>query len=344
MTYSSNASQESTTSESSLGAIDRIARALESAGLDAPSSLYDEALSFAKQGLLGAARDRLRMLLCLDPDDGEAHLLLAKVFVAQQNWSEALIQLDAARAARVHVPQKIQDEVEAAIADERNVQEAQSQRQASREQAELQSLRMETRHLRAENTRLEKEQADHGRRIYIWAGVAGGLATVSLVLLGLLLHAGGPALGNEAVETPTAPTLATTEAPARPAEAAAPSSSSTTVVPTFSEAPSTTPVVRTPPEVEPAPKVVKAAPPKVVKATQPKAGSGDTKQDKKSKAQKAAPKATATSYLVKSGDTLSGLALRFYGDASKWTRIRNANRDHIGPNNSLIPNTRIVIP
>lgn len=42
----------------------------------------------------------------------------------------------------------------------------------------------------------------------------------------------------------------------------------------------------------------------------------------------------ADTYTVKAGDTLSGIALHFYGSAikDKWMKIYEANKDVIGPN------------
>ena len=37
------------------------------------------------------------------------------------------------------------------------------------------------------------------------------------------------------------------------------------------------------------------------------------------------------SYTVKAGDTLSGIAEKFYGDAAKYQDIYEANKDLIGP-------------
>ena len=52
-----------------------------------------------------------------------------------------------------------------------------------------------------------------------------------------------------------------------------------------------------------------------------------------------------TRYTVKSGDSLSKIAKRFYGDASQWNRIYEANRDLIGKNPDLIrPGQDLVIP
>lgn len=50
-------------------------------------------------------------------------------------------------------------------------------------------------------------------------------------------------------------------------------------------------------------------------------------------------------HVVASGDTLSKLALRFYGDLHKWPLIYEANRDVIGTDPNLIkPGQRFLIP
>ena len=52
-------------------------------------------------------------------------------------------------------------------------------------------------------------------------------------------------------------------------------------------------------------------------------------------------------YVVKPGDTLSGIALHFYGDGAEpfWRRIYKANENVIGPNPNLIkPGEDLVIP
>jgi nucleoid-associated protein YgaU len=52
-----------------------------------------------------------------------------------------------------------------------------------------------------------------------------------------------------------------------------------------------------------------------------------------------------TRYTVKSGDSLSKIAKRFYGDAKMWNRIYEANRELIGKNPDLIqPGQDLVIP
>ncbi|MBN1445153.1 MAG: LysM peptidoglycan-binding domain-containing protein [Candidatus Omnitrophica bacterium] len=49
-------------------------------------------------------------------------------------------------------------------------------------------------------------------------------------------------------------------------------------------------------------------------------------------------------YTIVRGDTLSGIAYKYYNDSSKWPVIYNANRDVIKDANVLTPGTRIVIP
>lgn len=49
-------------------------------------------------------------------------------------------------------------------------------------------------------------------------------------------------------------------------------------------------------------------------------------------------------YVVVAGDNLSKIAKRFYGDANRWRRIHEANRDQI-PNPDMIhPGQRLRIP
>jgi hypothetical protein len=43
------------------------------------------------------------------------------------------------------------------------------------------------------------------------------------------------------------------------------------------------------------------------------------------------PTASATSYTVREGDSLSSIAQQFYGDANRWNEIYEANRQIIGP-------------
>ncbi|HSJ07224.1 MAG TPA: LysM peptidoglycan-binding domain-containing protein [Longimicrobiales bacterium] len=54
--------------------------------------------------------------------------------------------------------------------------------------------------------------------------------------------------------------------------------------------------------------------------------------------------AAERSYTVKSGDTLSGIAKREYGDAGQWKRIFEANRDTINNPDLIHPGQELRIP
>ena len=49
-------------------------------------------------------------------------------------------------------------------------------------------------------------------------------------------------------------------------------------------------------------------------------------------------------YEIVSGDTLGGIAKRFYGNASKYTRIHEANKELIPDPNKIYPGQKIKIP
>ena len=49
-------------------------------------------------------------------------------------------------------------------------------------------------------------------------------------------------------------------------------------------------------------------------------------------------------YTVKSGDSLSKIAKHFYGDANKWHRIYEANRDKIKNPDLIHPGQEFTIP
>lgn len=49
-------------------------------------------------------------------------------------------------------------------------------------------------------------------------------------------------------------------------------------------------------------------------------------------------------YTVVAGDSLSKIAKRFYGDANKWPRIHEANRDQIKNPDLIHPGQKLRIP
>jgi nucleoid-associated protein YgaU len=54
--------------------------------------------------------------------------------------------------------------------------------------------------------------------------------------------------------------------------------------------------------------------------------------------------AASTTYTVKSGDSLSHIAKHLYGDASKWHKIYDANRDKIKNPDLIQPGWVLTIP
>lgn len=64
------------------------------------------------------------------------------------------------------------------------------------------------------------------------------------------------------------------------------------------------------------------------------------------KAEPAPPVApAATTYEIKSGDSLSAIAKRFYGDTTQWRKIYEANRDVLGDDpDKIYPGQKITIP
>jgi nucleoid-associated protein YgaU len=63
----------------------------------------------------------------------------------------------------------------------------------------------------------------------------------------------------------------------------------------------------------------------------------------------AAPQPTSTvgfgkTYVVVKGDSLSKIAKREYGDASKWRRIHEANKDIISDPDLIYPGQELKIP
>lgn len=52
----------------------------------------------------------------------------------------------------------------------------------------------------------------------------------------------------------------------------------------------------------------------------------------------------STTYIVKSGDTLSGIAKAHYGDATKYPKIFSANRHILDDADQIKPGQRLTIP
>ena len=51
-----------------------------------------------------------------------------------------------------------------------------------------------------------------------------------------------------------------------------------------------------------------------------------------------------STYVVKSGDTLSAISKQFYGDANKYMDIFNANKDKLSDPDKIQPGQELIIP
>jgi LysM repeat protein len=299
-----------------LDATQRIARVLDESGINARASLYDEALHLAKEGHLSQSTERLRMLLVLDPTDGDAALLLGKVLVSREQWQEALQWLDTATANGAMLPPGLREKAEASF--HRSVEDAESVRTrlAARERGELQSLRSEAKRLRSENAALETEVLSLRSRNRLWSGASAVLTGVSLALgVALIVLDVMSASEPEPVAPPTASVRALVEEPP-PA-----------VAPTPVVAP--TPIVAPPPAAP----VVAATP--VVETTQPVVA--PPAPEKK-------PAAVARTYKVRRGDTLGRIAHQYYGSSANWPKIQKANQQLLGESIDLQVGMELVIP
>ena len=57
-----------------------------------------------------------------------------------------------------------------------------------------------------------------------------------------------------------------------------------------------------------------------------------------------APAVSSGTYVVVKGDSLSKIALRYYGNAAKWRRIYEANRESIKDPDLIYPGQELRIP
>ena len=73
-------------------------------------------------------------------------------------------------------------------------------------------------------------------------------------------------------------------------------------------------------------------------------GTGDTSRPPQSTPPPTPPKVTKRTYTIKSGDTLWGIATRYYGNGAQYSKIYNANRNVIKNPNLIYPGQVIVIP
>jgi nucleoid-associated protein YgaU len=56
------------------------------------------------------------------------------------------------------------------------------------------------------------------------------------------------------------------------------------------------------------------------------------------------PKAAPKKHVVAAGDTLSAIAMKYYGDANRWKEILEANKDTVKNPNAIRVGQELVIP
>lgn len=293
------------------GATEHIAQVLTDSGVDVPASLYDEALSLAREGRLAPATERLRMLLVLDPSDASAALLLGKVLASRGQWQEALSQLDSAAEKGARIPAELRDQVELRL--RRQVQEAEAHRTraASQTQGELRTLRQKAKRLRSETAVLEGQVEELNKRVKLWSSATALVAGASAALLLAVMIFGGP-----------------TADPADPADSLPPAAAvvSSTPVSAPSAAPTAVPVS--------APTAAPAAP----AAATPTAAA-------KPPPPPPAPSASGeVIHTVQKGETLGHISRKYYGKSSEWRRILKANRDQLPTEKALRPGMKLRVP
>jgi LysM repeat protein len=163
--------------------IKAIRQAVTQSGIDPLAELYNEALELAHEGHYGDAQSRLHVLLGLAPNDGDAHLLLAKIFVAGQLWRRALTAIDQAAACGAHVSEPLRTRVVTHLhADDRD-SESERQARAAREQGEIRKLRSEARALRSDNAHLVTCNRALERETTRWAWISTSTSLVAIAFL-----------------------------------------------------------------------------------------------------------------------------------------------------------------
>ena len=303
------------------GAVRDISTILNDSGLDATTRLYDEALQLAREGHLGRSRDRLRMLLCLNPEDGQGHILLSKIFASQKRWQEAIAEIDTAAACGVRIPQGMKEEFEAAR--DQVSRDNRSEQIADRIGAEVRALRDETRKLRVEKTRLERTNRELERKVQVWTVGTVFTGVLALSTLGILLLGGSDTTDIETVDA-VDPIYAEYGVESPNYEVAAPIINEEVVEAGIQiEAAN---VANTAGLVEVAPNINSPAEIEIVSSTEPTTPSG------------------TRTYTVVAGDNLSSIARRMYGKSSVWREIAAANETLLNGGIALSLGMELTIP
>lgn len=349
------------------GGVPRAVRlAAESAGLDPLAELYNEALRLAHEGEIKAAGERLRMLLAMEPEDGESLLLLARLLVAGQKWEDALSTLDDAEAVGVAVPPELRRAVEDHQRADKAADDEQRQALNAREQGEIKALRAEARRLRSENAQLLGRTADLEKEVSrsMWATTGVAVLATAFMLLNLAFG-GGSATEVEATDAVAdadasaevvaaagvaeAGADATAQAEANTPKPAAKPATATTIADRASKALAAAPGLDgTVLEVEVA--GGKATLRGVVptfrhRKTAEKVLLGiDGVKEVAADGVVVKARTEGTTHKVRGGDSLSKISYEYYGEASKSSAILKANQKDLGGKADLVVGQTLKIP
>jgi len=305
------------------GATEQIARLLDNSEIDAPSSLYDEALTLAKEGRFAPATDRLRMLLTLDPIDAEASLLLGKVLAARGQWQEALQRLDAAGANGSLVPAPLRERVENALRNQIQDAEEHRLRVAARERSEIRNLRTEAKRLRSDNAVLDQQVQALYKRVRLWSSATALVSGCAAALLLVAIVSGGPTANAETAPLTDA---ALSEIVAEEGTEQALVDAATMSATSYKYGVDATAEVNNTIIDEPI-----ATTPEITELVTP------TETN-------TIMNGLPTTHTVVSGDTLGSIALNYYGKSSKWREIRDANPNNLNGGIKLSLGMNLNIP
>jgi nucleoid-associated protein YgaU len=260
------------------------------------------------------------MLLCLNPEDGQGHILLSKIFASQKRWQEAIAELDTATACGARIPQGMKEQFEAA----RDLvsRDNRSEQIADRIGAEVRALRDETRKLRVEKTRIERTNRELERKVQVWAVGTIFTGVLALTTLGILFMSGNDSAALETVDA-VDPIYAEYGVESTNYEIAAPISGeivepgfqieAATAATTGTDYTENT-TINSPAEIE------------IVSSTASSTMSG------------------TRTYTVVAGDNLSSIARRMYGKSSVWRELATANESLLNGGIALSLGMELTIP
>ena len=334
------------------GVANAIRQAAEAAGLDAPSELYNEALNFSAEGQLKEARERLQVLLALAPEDGEARLLLAKVQVAGQRWTDAIATLDEATDAGQEVPASLRSAVEEHLRADRAAEDEARAARTTREASEVKALRQEARLLRSDKAQLTGELHEQTRETRKWATITAAVSGVFILFLAFNLLFGGSSsetVTTEAIADGT-PTAGETTAAGEPGEAVAdpgPATPDTVADRVFEVLQNTEGLSRLTVSATAENGIILSGTVptyRSLKRAEELVARVDGVSGVETEEVENAARTRGTTYTVASGDTLSEIALDHYGTTTLSGRILSANERTLRSASALQIGQELVIP